>query len=297
MTPLNRKNLSDLMVRAAQGPARGPATVRILQIGDGDFLRGFADWMIDVANGQGLMNAEVTVVSPRSAGVVARLAAQDGLYTVVTRGLARGAAVDERRLVTCVTEALNPRERWADVVSCAVDPRTRFCISNTTEAGSPTSKRRSALRRPTVFPPKSRRFLGPGTSSWVGRPRAAKSFSPASSSRPTAPSCSKSCCGTPNDGRCPQAFRAGCASTTTSSIRWSIASCRGFPPPTADAVYRARLSRRHDGGRRALSPLGHRGARGNRSAAVGRASARASGFAGCLDSGSPPPFASARCGS
>src|SRR5690348_12334365 len=112
MIALNRRNLSGLGPRAERSAPRGSFAVRVLQIGDGNFLRGFADWMIDLANGQGLMNAEVTVVAPRSAGVVARLAAQEGLYTVVTRGLSGGAAVDQRRLVTCVTQAINPRERW-----------------------------------------------------------------------------------------------------------------------------------------------------------------------------------------
>lgn len=64
MLVLNRKNLAagKLNVGASGASSRKP--VGILQIGDGNFLRAFADWLIDVANGAGLMNGEVTIAQP-----------------------------------------------------------------------------------------------------------------------------------------------------------------------------------------------------------------------------------------
>ncbi len=109
--------------------------VRILQIGDGNFLRAFADWMIDIANGAGLFNGRVTVVQPLPRGVAARLREQEGLYTVWLRGVLEGRPVDDRRVVSCVDRALEPYAQWAETVACAQDPSLRFVISNTTEAG------------------------------------------------------------------------------------------------------------------------------------------------------------------
>ena len=69
MNSLNRTSLAEgkLSVEASKPSSLKP--VRILQIGDGNFLRAFVDWMVDVANGAGLMNGEVTVVQPLERGL------------------------------------------------------------------------------------------------------------------------------------------------------------------------------------------------------------------------------------
>ncbi|CAO3459137.1 Altronate oxidoreductase (EC 1.1.1.58) [Azospirillum argentinense] len=115
------------------GAPRLPVT--ILQIGDGNFLRGFVDWMVDVANGAGLMSAGVAVAQPLDQGVAGLLNAQEGLYTVLLRGIERGAAVESRRVVSCVSEALNPYAEWDRMLALATSPALRFLVSNTTEAG------------------------------------------------------------------------------------------------------------------------------------------------------------------
>ena len=79
---------------------------KIIQFGEGNFLRAFVDWMVDVANGAGLMNGEVTVVQPLERGIAGLMKAQDQLFTVLLRGVQNGQPVQSKRLVTCVKETL-----------------------------------------------------------------------------------------------------------------------------------------------------------------------------------------------
>ncbi|GAB2883626.1 tagaturonate reductase [Uliginosibacterium flavum] len=137
MAALNRNILSTGKLRADFSPEAVPAKapVRILQIGDGNFLRGFADWLIDVTNGAGLFNGRVTIAQPLARGLADMLNAQDGLYTVLLRGVQGGQTVDSRRIISCVDTALNPYSQWSEMLACVQDPTLRFVISNTTEAG------------------------------------------------------------------------------------------------------------------------------------------------------------------
>jgi tagaturonate reductase len=135
VTPLNRKTLAQGLIRAETAAPASGRRVRILQIGDGNFLRAFADWMIDVANGAGKLNGEVTIVQPLPRGIAASLNAQDGIYTVLLRGVQGGQPVESRRVVTCVRGALDPYTQWSETLAAAADHATRFVISNTTEAG------------------------------------------------------------------------------------------------------------------------------------------------------------------
>lgn len=109
--------------------------VRVLQIGDGNFLRAFAGYLIDLANAAGVFNAKVTIVPPRSRGCVEALLAQDCLYTVLTRGVQNGHSVDAARIISCVDQALHPASQWRELKTLAQDPNLRFVVSNTTEAG------------------------------------------------------------------------------------------------------------------------------------------------------------------
>ena len=68
---------------------------KILQFGEGNFLRGFVDWMIDRMNEQGLFNGSVVVVQPIEEGLVEVLNSQDGLYTLYLRGVQDGTTVEQ----------------------------------------------------------------------------------------------------------------------------------------------------------------------------------------------------------
>lgn len=135
MVALNRSSLAEGKLSVEASAPNSLKPVRILQIGDGNFLRAFADWMIDVTNGKGLFNGEVTVAQPLARGIADLMNAQDGLYTVLLRGVQNGVPVDSRRIVSCVKNALNPYSQWDQMIATARDPALRFVISNTTEAG------------------------------------------------------------------------------------------------------------------------------------------------------------------
>ncbi|WP_448191002.1 tagaturonate reductase [Azospirillum sp. sgz301742] len=109
--------------------------VTILQVGDGNFLRGFVDWMVDVANGAGVYRGGVAIAQPLGQGVAGLLQAQDNLYTVLLRGIEEGREVEARRVVSCVSDALNSHAEWERMLVHATSPALRFFVSNTTEAG------------------------------------------------------------------------------------------------------------------------------------------------------------------
>jgi tagaturonate reductase len=140
-----------------------PAAVRrekILQFGTGNFLRGFADWMIDGLNRQGLFDGGIVVVQATSRGLAGKFNAQDGLYTLLLRGIEQGRPIEERQVVAAVTRALDPYTQFDGFLACARDPELRFIISNTTEAGityDPTD--RPTDRPPAGFPGKLALFL------------------------------------------------------------------------------------------------------------------------------------------
>ncbi|MCL6516935.1 tagaturonate reductase [Alicyclobacillus sp.] len=110
---------------------------RVLQIGEGIFLRGFADWMIHRLNVSGRFQGRVVVAAPRPTGArnVARLNAQDGLYTVWLRGYRNGELTDAREIVTSVSRGVDPHADWPGFLALAEQPEIEIVLSNTTEAG------------------------------------------------------------------------------------------------------------------------------------------------------------------
>lgn len=133
---------------------------RVLQFGEGAFLRGFADWMIDRMNRQGVFNGRVVVVQPLPQGAVDRLNEQDGLYTLLLRGTENGRAVESREVIQSVSRGINPYTDYPAFLACARNPDLRFVVSNTTEAGiafEPSDRATDAP--PRSFPGKVTAFL------------------------------------------------------------------------------------------------------------------------------------------
>lgn len=135
MAILNRTTLKNLALKSDATRNNPLPPCGILQIGDGNFLRAFADWMIDIANDAEVFNGHVTMVQPLATGIATAMAAQDNLYTVLLRGFQGGRAVEETRVISCVEQVINPYEDWHALRAAASDPTLRFVISNTTEAG------------------------------------------------------------------------------------------------------------------------------------------------------------------
>ncbi len=108
---------------------------RIIQFGEGNFLRAFVDWIISCMNERTRFNSNVVVVQPIERGMADKLMAQDCLYHVNLQGLQQGKPVDSMRMVDVISRAVNPYVSPDDFLALARQPEMRFVISNTTEAG------------------------------------------------------------------------------------------------------------------------------------------------------------------
>ncbi|MDR3593161.1 MAG: tagaturonate reductase [Negativicutes bacterium] len=108
---------------------------RIIQFGEGNFLRAFVDWMVHQLNKKGLFNGRVVVVQPIKEGLADIINQQDGLYTLLLRGLEGGKPKEEKEIVSSISRCLNPYTQWDAYLKCAEEPLIEFVISNTTEAG------------------------------------------------------------------------------------------------------------------------------------------------------------------
>ena len=104
---------------------------RVIQFGEGGFLRGFADWFIQHMNEKTDFNGNVVVVQPIEKGMCDVLSAQDCLYTHVIRGV-EGV---EKTFVDSISRCVKPYEDFASYLALAENPDFRFVISNTTESG------------------------------------------------------------------------------------------------------------------------------------------------------------------
>lgn len=133
---------------------------RIIQFGEGNFLRGFVDWQLQKMNDAGVFDGGVAVVQPLPSGRVAELETQDRLYTVLIEGMQDGQPVASHDIVTAINRAVDPYRDWDGFLALAENPDTTIIISNTTEAGiavDPTDTGESAP--PKGFPAKLTHLL------------------------------------------------------------------------------------------------------------------------------------------
>lgn len=109
---------------------------KIIQFGEGNFIRAFIDWMIQQMNKQGIFNGSIVAIQPTPHGkVVGKLNNQDSLFTTILRGIENGTTVNKKEIITSINRGINPYTNWADVLKCAENPNIEFVFSNTTEAG------------------------------------------------------------------------------------------------------------------------------------------------------------------
>lgn len=110
-------------------------TERIIQFGEGNFLRAFANWMIHEMNKQANFDGGVVAIQPINQGLIKMLNDQDGLYTLYLNGIKNGEAISEHEIIDCIQRGINPYEHYSAYLALADNPDLRFVISNTTEAG------------------------------------------------------------------------------------------------------------------------------------------------------------------
>ncbi|MBW3093145.1 tagaturonate reductase [Bifidobacterium sp. 82T10] len=110
--------------------------IRVIQFGEGNFLRGFVDWMVQLLNDRKpSFDGNVAIVQPLAGGRIAALEAQDRLYTVLLDGMLDGRDVQSRTVVDSIGATVNPYEDWERFLALADDPNASVIVSNTTEAG------------------------------------------------------------------------------------------------------------------------------------------------------------------
>ena len=108
---------------------------KVLQFGEGNFLRCFVDWMFHQLNKKAGFNGSVIVVQPIDKGMVNLLNQQDGLYTIYLRGLKNGKAESIHEVIDVINRGINPYEDFQAYLKTAEQPEIRYVVSNTTEAG------------------------------------------------------------------------------------------------------------------------------------------------------------------
>ncbi len=147
------KTILDLGIGKPQRP------VRVVQFGEGNFLRAFVDWMIDIANEKSDFNGSIAIVKPISFGSLDRFARQDCLYTVILRGQENGSIVNTSRVITSVDRAVDGADTWDNLAELAACPTVRFVVSNTTEAGIVLDEADRMDGVPATYPGKLTKFL------------------------------------------------------------------------------------------------------------------------------------------
>lgn len=123
------KKITEMEVNRVERP------VRVLQIGEGNFLRAFVDYMIDIANERGVFDGSIAIARPIPFGSLEGFRHQDNLYTVVLRGKENGAVVNDSRIITSVSDVIDCADDYDRLMEIAKLDTLRFVVSNTTEAG------------------------------------------------------------------------------------------------------------------------------------------------------------------
>ena len=113
------------------------APEKVLQFGEGNFLRAFVDYWFDLANEKADWNGKCVLVQPIAPGLAKMINEQEGLYTLYLRGSENGKKVDDKRVISSVSRCLNPYEKedFDKMMAVAASDDLEIIVSNTTEAG------------------------------------------------------------------------------------------------------------------------------------------------------------------
>ena len=136
------------------------APEKVMQFGEGNFLRAFVDDFFDIANEKCGWNGKVVLVQPIAQGLTDLINAQEGLYTLYLRGSEKGVKVDDKRVISCVSRCVNPYGDWDKVLELARSEELEIVVSNTTEAGIVHESESKFDQAPPIsFPAKLTRVL------------------------------------------------------------------------------------------------------------------------------------------
>lgn len=145
MKKLNRKNVG----------LEEKLPIKIIQFGEGNFLRAFIGYAFQELNKSVDFNAGIAVVQPIDRGLVKMLNDQDGLYTLFMKGVKKGKEIQEIELIDNIVKGVDPYTNFKDYLSLAKEESLEFIISNTTEAGiAYTASDTAEMQPPSSFPAK-----------------------------------------------------------------------------------------------------------------------------------------------
>jgi tagaturonate reductase len=122
-------------IKDVKDKTHGRLQEKVLQIGEGNFLRAFADWMIDRTNSAGYFNGSVVLCQPIEQGMAEPINAQNGIYTVLMRGVENKQVVERSEVITSVSRCINPYSNYDLLLEVAKSLELKVIVSNTTEAG------------------------------------------------------------------------------------------------------------------------------------------------------------------
>ena len=157
MAQLNYKVLKE---SGYDGYVLEQGTEKVMQFGEGNFLRAFVDDFIDIANEKAGFNGKVVLVQPIAQCLTDLINQQEGLYTLYLRGSENGVKVDDKRVISAVSRCINPYGEWNKVLELARSSDLEIIVSNTTEAGIVHDTESAFDQEPPIsFPAKLTRVL------------------------------------------------------------------------------------------------------------------------------------------
>jgi tagaturonate reductase len=109
--------------------------IKVVQFGEGNFLRAFVDYAFQRLNKEVDFNAGIAIVQPLKEGMINMINDQDGLYTLFMNGIKKGEKIQDIELITNIVKAINPYTDFDDYLALAKEEELQFIVSNTTEAG------------------------------------------------------------------------------------------------------------------------------------------------------------------
>ena len=155
-----KKGAALKMTNIKDKASRKKRPVKVIQFGEGNFLRAFADYMIDIANESGAYDGNIAIVKPIEMGSLEMFCKQDCFYTVILRGKERGQTVNNSRIITSVDRVVSAVEEYDEFMELAHSDTLETVISNTTEAGIAFDPQdRFDMTPPSTYPGKLTKFL------------------------------------------------------------------------------------------------------------------------------------------
>ncbi|MHA1384062.1 MAG: hypothetical protein ACTSR3_09960 [Candidatus Helarchaeota archaeon] len=133
---------------------------KVIQFGEGVFIRAFFNYFLEVANAQNIFNGRAVAIQPVRVHKKKLINNQDGLFTICSRGLKHGRRQEEFQVISSISRALAAKLDWNEILKCAENPKIEIVTSNTTEAGIKFDENdRIDLEPPISYPGKLTSFL------------------------------------------------------------------------------------------------------------------------------------------